>query len=490
MGLDLVNCGTVLCSRYEITALLHSSSTIRVWEASDPILERSVIVETMDPRCTNEERSAFLDAALRNARCTHHGVVRVYDTGTHNGTTFVVSEFVRGEALDHRISRSGPMQVGTIAAVVTSVAESLAAAHAVGLIHGALRANSVLIAADDQIKISGFGAPSPDDRYRVPGEEPSAAADVYALAVIAVEMYSGEPFDPLHDDLEARLARRSDLPDRATNALRRALDPDPHSRAAHARALDRAFASLRTTPISEQRTEAVLAVTPAIASHLVEVPTAVHSVVAPATEPSVSATTAAQGEQLVSGPSPMRTALLLLIAIGIIGGLAIAFGYIVRNSKGLQFDTAPKNLVPSVVTIRSARDFDPQGDNGEENRASVARAIDGDPNTIWSTETYVSPDFGGGKSGVGLRLDVADFQSVRGVRLLSSTPGWSGAIYIADAPGASLASWGAPVASITNAGDDATLTAQRAQRGTSVLVWFTRLPAGGRLDVAEVQVLG
>lgn len=476
MGLDLVTCGSVLADRYEITALLHSSSTIRVWEANDPILERAVIVETMDPRCTNDERNAFVGAALRNARCAHHGVVRVYDTGTHNGTTYIVSELVRGEALDHRIARLGPIPIGVAASIATGIAEALAAAHAAGLVHGSLRAANVLITQDERVKISGFGAPSPDDRYRIPGEPPSAAADVYALAVLCVEMHSGEPFDPRRDDLAATLAQCRDVPERVNAALRRALDPDPQTRAAHVRALDRAYDGLRTAPAAEEPTAIVAVATP-IESPVTQVVEAVRE---PAPIP----------EPLATGAHPLRTTVLVIVIVLIVGGLVGVVGALIATGNASLPGSTPTTNEGQPLPIRGARDFDPLGDNGEENRAGVPRAIDGIPNTAWSTETYVNADFGGGKAGVGLRIDLADRSRVQKVLVNTTVGGWSASVYLGDGSGATLGEWGPPAATITDAPADATITVSGDRRGQSVLVWFTRLPESGRLDVSEVQVFG
>ena len=57
----------------------------------------------------------------------------------------------------------------------------------------------------------------------------------------------------------------------------------------------------------------------------------------------------------------------------------------------------------------AAQDFDPEGDN-DEHAEEVKLAIDGIPNTTWSTETYTAgPDIAlAGKSGVGLIVETAE----------------------------------------------------------------------------------
>ncbi len=67
-----------------------------------------------------------------------------------------------------------------------------------------------------------------------------------------------------------------------------------------------------------------------------------------------------------------------------------------------------------------AHDFDPLGDNKVEDPDRVGYAIDGQPDTKWTTETY----YGGtlGKAGVGLYLDAAPGVSARFMRVRDRHP--------------------------------------------------------------------
>ena len=58
----------------------------------------------------------------------------------------------------------------------------------------------------------------------------------------------------------------------------------------------------------------------------------------------------------------------------------------------------------------TATSYDPAGDggDGDEHPADTANALDGDPSTIWRTDTYRgSPEFNGAKPGVGPDPDLA-----------------------------------------------------------------------------------
>ena len=75
---------------------------------------------------------------------------------------------------------------------------------------------------------------------------------------------------------------------------------------------------------------------------------------------------------------------------------------------------------PGPVPIVTAYAFDPtlDGGNGQENSDKAVLAVDGDPSTAWTTETYLNnPKLGGLKPGVGLVVDLGQARTVTQVTL-------------------------------------------------------------------------
>ena len=70
-----------------------------------------------------------------------------------------------------------------------------------------------------------------------------------------------------------------------------------------------------------------------------------------------------------------------------------------------------------TFAVLSATGFDPEGDGAERN-GEAARVFDGKDNTFWSSEGYASPNLGGLKKGVGLRLDLGQNRDVSTVKLV------------------------------------------------------------------------
>ena len=498
MSVDLVPGGPVLAGRYRVGVMLYRTPSSRVWEAYDPVLDRTVAVETLDPRCTPGARAAFRAGALRSAQCSHHGLVGVYDTGDDHGTAFVVTERVVGTPLDTVLTTNGALTLTDAAHLLCETADALGAAHASGLVHGAFRSSSITITATNRVKLGGFGAPATGDRYCAPeqraGQPATPATDVFALGVCAVEMLTGLPFDPSSGPASQVLG--PDIPRPVTTAIDRALEADPAQRAAHVRALHRAFAPLIRPPAAAPGVVAPAGppafATPEAATQVVRPVTEVLPVVPPTPAPTSPGAPAPTPEPFDPRPEPhtMRRRSLVLIALVTLGALVGIGALLLLNSSRAGFVSVPTTGAPQPVPLAQVTDFDPFGDNGREGAEIVSRAADGDPATAWSTEIYTTPAFGNAKPGVGLIAEPATTTPIRAVTLTTATGGWSAAVYARPTPGATLAEWGSPIATVSAADPTTTIELPATNPGEAVLVWFTRLPDSGQLKVSELQLLG
>ena len=165
---------------------------------------------------------------------------------------------------------------------------------------------------------------------------------------------------------------------------------------------------------------------------------------------------------------------------------------------GATADRAPTK--PKKLTIASARDFDPQGEDKTENPDEVNLAYDGNPATRWRTVQYFgNPKLGNLKRGVGLVLDLSAPQSVRSVQLKLSGTGTNVEFRVpqtdpAQTPKPPMSSdkrW-RTVAAESKAGESATLTAEQGVTTRYVLVYLTSLPKEGngyRGGIYEVEVV-
>ncbi|TMC08970.1 MAG: serine/threonine protein kinase [Chloroflexi bacterium] len=159
---------------------------------------------------SEDARPAFCELVPRLVALRHPHLASVLDSGEHDGTPYVVSEPAALGTLPARLW-NGPLGWDEALAVLDGVAAGLDHDHRTGIVHGALRPECVLLAADERplIADSGLeplrrpqGALPPDltgerAAYLAPeqaaGTGATAASDRYALATLAYHVLTGRP---------------------------------------------------------------------------------------------------------------------------------------------------------------------------------------------------------------------------------------------------------------------------------------------------------
>nr|WP_281497339.1 murein biosynthesis integral membrane protein MurJ [Ornithinimicrobium sp. F0845] len=135
------------------------------------------------------------------------------------------------------------------------------------------------------------------------------------------------------------------------------------------------------------------------------------------------------------------------------------------------------------ISFVGASDFDSNG--GEEKPDLTARAIDGDPETWWNTFTYLTPNWGGLKDGVGLVIDTGETQSISQVTVEFPEGDYGATIHVGDSPDTS----GTVIGTSDSASGTWTVDAEEPVEGRYIVIWFDRAwagPGGEIVKVAEV----
>jgi len=99
--------GMMLAGRYHLTDHIAGGGMGDVWRGTDEVLGRTVAVKSLLPALLAEPGFAarFRDEARTMATINHPGVVNVYDYGTDQGVTYLVMEYVEGDALSKTLAR-------------------------------------------------------------------------------------------------------------------------------------------------------------------------------------------------------------------------------------------------------------------------------------------------------------------------------------------------------------------------------------------------
>jgi eukaryotic-like serine/threonine-protein kinase len=149
----------VLLDRYEVGRLLGAGGMAEVFEGRDRLLSRRVAIKVPLSQHAHDPEFAhrFRREAQAAASLSHPGVVAVYDTGSENGTHFIVMEYVDGRTLKDVIRAEAPLYPGRAAEITADVCAALAAAHARGLVHRDVKPANIMLMPDGRVKLMDLG---------------------------------------------------------------------------------------------------------------------------------------------------------------------------------------------------------------------------------------------------------------------------------------------------------------------------------------------
>jgi eukaryotic-like serine/threonine-protein kinase len=149
----------VLLDRYEVGRLLGAGGMAEVFEGRDRLLARRVAIKVLQAQIARDP--SFLIRFKREAQAaaslSHPNIVAVYDTGSEDGTHFIVMEYVDGRTLKEVIRAEGRIYPERAAEICQDVCSALVAAHARGLIHRDIKPANVMLTPDGKVKVMDFG---------------------------------------------------------------------------------------------------------------------------------------------------------------------------------------------------------------------------------------------------------------------------------------------------------------------------------------------
>jgi eukaryotic-like serine/threonine-protein kinase len=214
---------------YDITGYLGSGGMADVYLGVHPVLGRKAAIKLLRRELLGDSglRQRFLQEARITDRLRHPNIVEMLDVGqTLDGRLYLVMELLEGTTLATRLEE-GRLDTREAIAILLQLAAGLRAAHEAGVVHRDLKPDNIFLTTGESglcVKILDWGVARAENQGRAErtsesglatprltsdglvvgtplyiapeqarGLPADARSDVYALGVVAYEMFLGAP---------------------------------------------------------------------------------------------------------------------------------------------------------------------------------------------------------------------------------------------------------------------------------------------------------
>ncbi len=262
-----------------------------VYKGHDTLLERDVAVKIIRSAAfpedlLDENLKRFAREAKSLAKLSHPNIVKVYDYGEHDGSPYLVMEYLPGGTLKKFLDRPVPWQEAVH--LLLPIARGVAYAHQHGILHRDIKPANILLTDSGEPMLSDFGIAKLFEgnqtaaltgsgvaigtpEYMAPEQWTgitSPQSDLYSMAVVLYELVAGrKPYvadtpagfliKQAMEPLPSPRTFTADLPEAAEQVLIKALAREPRDRYADVNTLVGALENLQlgamVAPITEPK---------------------------------------------------------------------------------------------------------------------------------------------------------------------------------------------------------------------------------------------
>jgi eukaryotic-like serine/threonine-protein kinase len=264
--------GQLLDARYQVLKKLGEGGMSYVYLAREVATTAEVAIKVLSPKLATDRSS--VERLRREAglamRLEHPNVCRIMRLGeSEDGLIYLVMPFLKGELLSDREGKDGPMDVALGIDILRQVCAGLHHAHELQIVHRDLKPENIMLVtgggdgggvravvmdfglakerrAEGQLaKLTAtgiiLGTPEFMSPEQIRGKQLDARSDIYALGIVAFEMFTGKlPFQGRNAQ-EMMIARlrghplklrqlRPEASEGLERALARAMEANPDAR--------------------------------------------------------------------------------------------------------------------------------------------------------------------------------------------------------------------------------------------------------------------
>src|SRR5262245_5354870 len=264
--------------RYSLMERLGEGGMAVVYKAHDTRLERNVAIKIIRSGAfpaddLDQVLKRFEREAKALAKLSHPNIVKVHDYGEHDGSPYLVMEYLPGGTLKKILAKPVPWQIAL--RLLIPVARGVEYAHQRGIVHRDIKPANILITESGDPMLSDFGIAKLFEgeqttnltgtgmaigtpEHMAPEQwngQPNPQSDLYSLGIVLYEMVAvrkpyvadtpasllfkqaTEPLPPPHQFV-------ADLPEAIEFLLIKALAREPRDRFADIKALIQAMEAL------------------------------------------------------------------------------------------------------------------------------------------------------------------------------------------------------------------------------------------------------
>lgn len=189
---DLPEVGDIV-DGFELVRVLAESKTARLFLALDQ--KKWVVLKFPDPKADQVDRAHFMREVFLGQRIHDPNVgASLILPDKRQTRLYVAMPYYRGETLEDRLRRDGPMKIDEAIAIAVKIGRGLIALHKAGVTHRDIKPGNVMLLKNGEVKIFDFGV------ARLPRfDDIDELASPGTLDFMAPELFQEERGDALSD---------------------------------------------------------------------------------------------------------------------------------------------------------------------------------------------------------------------------------------------------------------------------------------------------